>query len=190
MNEQETHSGKDIVPPEVEGKNTSTDRTTSRPKATSRVKTYMEIYRISMEFLSKSVLPISLITVVLIFRSEIESLLNRATGADIFGLEFNFDQERFETVDNYRELLQQSIETGDTEAFESVLNSASREAADKVIRRFWQPDGRNSNTDNESVIRSWMDENGLEQESLEYFMRSESYADEREKATRNLALGR
>lgn len=151
--------------------------------ASSQTKTYLEIYRITAEFLSKLMLPAVLIFIVLAFRPTIDSLLSRTTEAEIAGAKLKF-------VDKLSETLDPAIKSGNTKKIEAVVQTFQKEAAGDVIRSFWKPNGRNISRENEQVLRAWMAANRLGDQSITLFMLAPNYAISREKAVRELELAR
>jgi hypothetical protein len=63
-----------------------------------------------------------------------------------------------------------------------------KDAAGDKLRKFWKPDGENIDPDNDTAIREWMENNGLDPTSITFFMRVDYFADARIKAVEDLDL--
>lgn len=73
---------------------------------------------------------------------------------------------------------------------ETITSKYKKDAASEIIRKFWMPDGKNINAENEAKLKAWMKENQLESASIPFFLYSEIYKDARAKAVTDLNLSK
>ncbi len=60
--------------------------------------------------------------------------------------------------------------------------------ASQKLQKFWKPDGKKADTENTKKLRAWMAGNGLNGESITFFINSDVYAAKRAKAVKDLRL--
>lgn len=169
-------------PPENEEKGVDSINQESINKISGRVqrtRTYIELYRITTEFLSKLVLPFIILFVVFTFKPTIENLLSKTTKAEFAGAKWEFAQK-----------LEDAVKQGDTEKAEEIYQEFRKKTNTDTIRRYWKPDGKNRNIANEKRLKQWMGSNGLSTEPgrLTMFLYGTEYNNLREKAIRDLGL--
>jgi hypothetical protein len=76
----------------------------------------------------------------------------------------------------------------DEEMKQVLVGRFTADAAGDALRRFWKPDGKIVNQENQARIRKWMDDNHVNELSITFFMRDESYAVARQKLVKDLGL--
>ena len=135
----------------------------------------IEIYRITMEFLAKLLLPGVVVFLVLTFGPTIDTLLRTTEEAEFAGAKLKFRQ------------IEEAVRRGDTEEADKAFAKFRSDISGDVIRQFWKPNATEVDKANEAIIREWMQSNNI-QVSITFFMRAEKYAKEREKAIRDLGL--
>ena len=122
----------------------------------------IEIYRITVEFLAKLLLPGVVVFVVLTFGPAIDALLRTTEEAEFAGAKLKFRQ------------IQEAVRQGNTEDADIALAEFRSDISGNVLRTFWKPDGKNTNSTNAALIRTWMKANNIES-SFTFFMRSKDF---------------
>jgi hypothetical protein len=59
----------------------------------------------------------------------------------------------------------------------------------EVLHRFWKPDG-SVDRDNERRLKNWLSVNGLDPQSITFFLRNQLFADARKRAVESLGLSK
>ncbi len=71
---------------------------------------------------------------------------------------------------------------------ETLKGSYLKDIAGDRLRKFWKPDGKTINKENESKIEGWIKQNLESQVSIISFIRSRTFREERAKAVKELIL--
>jgi hypothetical protein len=140
---------------------------------------YVQIYRITMEFISKLLLPGVLVFVILTFRPTINALLSKTTKAEFAGAKFEFVQK-----------IEEAVKSGDSKKADDTFLKFRSEISEDALWKFWKPDGQHINQDHQARIRKWMEDNNITEQSITVFMRSDIHAKAREQAIKDLGIGR
>ena len=84
----------------------------------------------------------------------------------------------------------EAAERGDTVKVTQGLLTVSSNNSGELIRKYWKPDGKDINKENDSNIKDWMRDNGLNTSpgSLTMFIYSDDLKDLRNKAVKDLGL--
>jgi hypothetical protein len=63
------------------------------------------------------------------------------------------------------------------------------EAGDR-LRTLWKPDGKTINKESEAKLKKWMKDNGIDEDSLTFFLTGARFSEARQKAKRDLGLAK
>lgn len=144
----------------------------------------LEYFKVTVDLITKSFMPLVLLIVIFKFSTPIESLIGRVEEAEIAGNKFKIAKQRLETVDE----IKSSIQGKNVQEIESFIATYEKDSAGDVIRAYWKPDGRTINMENDKAIRQWMSKNGIDSTSITMFMRAQTFEDARLKAVKDLNL--
>jgi hypothetical protein len=144
----------------------------------------LEYYKVTVDLITKSFLPLVLLIVIFKFSLPIENLIGRVEEAEIGGNKFKIAKQRLETVDD----IKSAIEGKSAQEIESFISNYQKDSAGDVIRAYWKPDGTNINKEHDKAIRQWMSQNGIDDTSITFFMRAQQFEDARLKAVKDLNL--
>lgn len=69
-----------------------------------------------------------------------------------------------------------------------LKGSYQKDKAGDIIRSFWKPDGKTINTSNETILKSWMKNNKLDNVSIIFFLRSKHLSEARDLAVKGIPI--
>lgn len=75
-----------------------------------------------------------------------------------------------------------------TEQINSLRSAYIKDVRGVQLRAFWKPDRKKINLENQGKIKAWLQENGLKDESITFFMKSKEFVEQRKKAAKDLGL--
>lgn len=88
---------------------------------------------------------------------------------------------------NKREVLYAPSDYRDERHFMTAAGYVARQGSSEVLNKFWKPNGVRDR-ENGLVLQKWMSENGLKGESMTFFLSSDKYLEQRNKAVQDLGL--
>lgn len=153
----------------------NTDDLVDNKKSSNRI----EIYRITAELVSKILVPAVIVFVVVTFQPTINTLISKTTEAEFAGTTWKFTQD-----------LENAVKKGDSKEVEKVFLKFRSDTSADVLLHFWKPESSEVDKANEKTLKNWMQSNGMETGPgrLVMFLHAKSFAENREKAIKELGL--